>query len=69
VNRFDPTDNAAEVLVSLRDLFSHYPNAAHNGPEALSRLLLDQRLLPYEPSPNEVEAALEALVFEGRVLP
>ena len=69
MNRFDPTDNAADLLVSLRDLFSHYPSAAYDGPEALSRLLLDQRLLPYEPSPSEVEAALEALMFEGRVLP
>ena len=69
MNRFYPTDDAADVLVSLRDLLSHDPNAAHHGPEALSSLLLDQRFLPYEPSANEVEAALEALMFEGRVLP
>ena len=69
MDRFDSTDNAADVLVSLRELLSHNPNAAHYGPEALSRLLLDQRFLPYEPSPSDVEAALEALAFEGRVLP
>ncbi len=67
--RFDPADNSFNVLASLRELLSHYPNAARHGPEALSKLLLDHRFLPYKPSAHEVEVALEALVFEERVLP
>ncbi|CAA9291981.1 MAG: hypothetical protein AVDCRST_MAG93-3970 [uncultured Chloroflexia bacterium] len=55
------------VLPTLRELFSQHPEATKSGPETLSRLLHWLRFLPYQPEIHEVEAALEALAFEGEI--
>jgi hypothetical protein len=57
------------VLLALRELFSQHPVMTQSGCEALGRALYMLRFLPRRPEPFEVEAALEALMVEGEVLP
>jgi hypothetical protein len=58
-----------DVLPVLREFLSQNPGMTQIGYDALSRSLFVLRFLPYRPAPFAVEAALEALMVEGEVLP
>ena len=57
-----------DVLPAVRELLSNSPEAAHSEEESIAKLLYARRFLPYRPTVFAVEAALEALVDNGRVL-
>jgi len=50
-------------------MLSQYPQAAAAGTETLAELLYERCFLPHQPEPFAVEAAQEALLVEGEVLP
>ena len=58
-----------DVRPALRELLAQHPILTQVGCEALSRALFVLHYLPYRPEPFEVEAAREALLVEGEVLP
>ena len=53
-----------EILPALRELLSQYPHLADAGPDEIRAHL--HRYIPRSPEIFEVEAALEALLVEGR---
>jgi hypothetical protein len=57
------------VHPALRELFSQHPDMMQSGCETLSRALHVLRFLACRPEPFEVEAAREALLVEGELLP
>ncbi len=59
----------SDVLPALRDLVRHHPTFTQSGPETLSRALYVFRYLSHYPEPFVVEAAREALLVEGELLP
>jgi hypothetical protein len=60
------TRDYPSVFLALRELFSRYPAAAESGPDRLADLLCTY--LPLRPDESQVEAALEALCVDGKVL-
>ncbi len=63
-----PDGRTQEVLIALRALLSGNQCAVGFGPESLSDLLYQERLLPYRADASEIEFALEALRAEDEVL-
>ena len=61
----DPT---SEVLLAVRELFGKNSCAAHFGVETISRLLYEDRYLPYRVAGHEVEHVLEVLRIDDEVV-
>ena len=57
------------VLPALRELLTQHPALMHSGCEALSRQLFVLHYVNRHPELFKVEAALDALLVEGEVLP
>lgn len=53
-------------MPALRELLARHPGLADSGPEELQAHL--RRYLPLRPELFEVEAAMEALCVDGRVV-
>jgi hypothetical protein len=67
-----PTDDnihGSDVLPALRDLLNQHREVRSLGPEELADHLWMLHYLPYRPHAFAVEAALEALLVDGEVLP
>ena len=66
---YTSSNESRTVLDGLRSMLSQYPQAAAAGTETLAELLYERCFLPHQPEPFAVEAAQEALLVEGEVLP
>ncbi len=53
-----------KLVLTIREFFSHHPEASHCGMETLVELLYARHFLRYRPAVSRVEAALEVLNVE-----